>query len=399
MSHRATFLLTGLALVLLAGCGSPEYYPDPNLTRRTQFSHVRVGLAIDVPEAIVSIDSPFRIFTYPDPGERPIAGIKRSLKNSVIRPTANGIQIGNHEFGTDALRIKPNKPAMLVFHGARYEGDLVVIRKNASQLDFINRVTLDDYIASVVGAEMPASWPLEALKAQAVASRSYAMYMRKQRMQAGLNYDVLATVSDQAYGGTASATANTRRAAADTHDRVIKHRRRLFKTYFHSTCGGHTENVEDIFRDPPLAALGGTVCGFCTDSPRYTWSTEVRKIDIQQRLTQAGFGVGPITGVRVDQRGIGEHVKRLAVAHTGGTLYLSGDQFRKAVGTRELFSTRFSVSGNGAVLTFNGNGFGHGVGMCQYGAKKMAEKRTHVLILKYYYSGVTLEKLHSRDFR
>ncbi|WP_411870643.1 SpoIID/LytB domain-containing protein [Vulcanococcus limneticus] len=314
----------------------------------------------------------------------------------------------------------------------RYRGRLQ-IRTASEQLQAINVLPLETYLPSVVGSEMPASWPLDALRAQAVAARTYALKGRKP----GSAFDLKATVASQVYKGLEAETASTRAAVADTRGLVLTYGDSLIDAVFHSSAGGVTESSGDLWpRQLPYLV---SVPDFDQTSPVREWRQPLDPTLLRRAFAEIG-GVAAIQVLATTASG---RVKQARVLGPAGQLVLTGPQLRSRLGLKSTF-VRFELqpllpgptalslpgleagpltAGSGALtlpgqapldaspplplpattrlpaavpapqlLVAVGRGFGHGVGMSQWGAFAMASRGTGFeQILRHYYRGARLQ--------
>jgi stage II sporulation protein D len=255
---------------------------------------------------------------------------------------------------------------------------------------------LDQYLYSVVGAEMPPSWNLEALKSQAVAARSYALYQRQN--SANTVFDLGDTTAWQVYGGLAKEAPSTRAAVDATAGQVLTYQGQIIDAVFHSCAGGYTENVEDVWSSP-LPYLRA-VPSPDRDFPECQWSPIT--FTASELGNQLGYN-GTITSVEVQRHPHGR-VIALVVDGTAGSMSVKGEDVRDLLGLKStLFSIeaeRGRVASAGNVpssptsFRISGSGNGHGIGLSQYGAYKLAQQNwNYQQILLHYYTGVTLAKI------
>jgi stage II sporulation protein D len=253
----------------------------------------------------------------------------------------------------------------------------------------INRLPLETYLLGIVGSEMSPEWPIEALKAQAVAARTYAMQRRMAMRAADKPYDLSSTVLSQVYKGAERIRPSVVTAVAETRGEVLAFRRRLAEALFHSTCGGRTVSAGDAFgRDVPY--LKPQSCAWCRGSSRHRWTITMPVSEMSKRLERAHLVKGSISGFDRD-------VETSAVQVMAGrkSQRLSPKKVREAVGFSDLYSSRFTAETRGKTIHIHGRGFGHGVGMCQWGAKGMADAgRTYGEILQHYYRSVAIRRLY-----
>lgn len=298
------------------------------------------------------------------------------------------IKVNHRSYPVRAVRVESSS-GTFSFDGKRYRGyALVWIAPNGS-VDLINHLPLEAYITSVVSNEIPKSWPLEAQKAQAVAARTYALYKRQEN--AGLNYDVAADVSDQAYGGISAESEASARAVAETKGMVLMFENRLALAYFHSNSGGKTENAAEIFGSSNQPYLKSVSCRYSAKAPNFGWQTDLKTSEIENALSRNGLFSGKITEVSIYSRTQSGRAKQLKIYGRNKTAIIEAGAFRLAIGGSRVKSTKFVIHNYGQHLTLVGNGYGHGVGLCQWGAKGMADDKIKFReILSHYYPGTTI---------
>jgi len=265
-----------------------------------------------------------------------------------------------------------------------------VIRKGGAAL-VINQVDLEEYVKGVVPAEVNSSWHPEMLKAQAVAARTYALY--QQMLSATRDYDVVASVQDQVYRGKQGIDAAVLKAVEDTRGLVLTYQGAPIYAAFSSTAAGLTEDAVNVWsKDYPY--LKGVECPFDLASPYYQWTASFRRELLEQNLRQQGFPIGTITALTPSSFSRGGRVATLRVVHTEGELLLRGEELRKAVGYMVVPSTQFTVESVESEIVLSGYGAGHAVGMCQWGAKELAELGyPFSTILSYYYPDTQLQDM------
>ncbi len=283
-----------------------------------------------------------------------------------------------------------------VFIGDRWYRGRTRVVPTAKGLAAVNYVNLEQYLYSVIGGEMFPNWPQEALKAQAVVARSYALYQRE-RSANGV-YDVGNTVAWQVYRGIADETATTQAAVNATAGQVLIHKGRIIEAVFHSASGGHTENVENVWLNP-LPYLRG-VPDFDQGTPEFEWVKKVSRAELSALIS----GVGNIISMEPERTTPQGRVISMRVVGDAGTRTISGDALRS---TLDLKSTKFRVlpeyestpdkgKTQTAPISFQikGNGFGHGLGMSQWGAFSLASRgNDYRQIVLYYYKNTILAKI------
>jgi len=309
------------------------------------------------------------------------------------------------------LWLEPGTPeAVLQLQQRQYRGQLQ-LRRQLGSLQAINHLSLETYLPSVVGSEMPSSWPQSALRAQAVAARTYALRQRR----SAESFDLRATVSSQVYRGLESETASTREAVAATRGQVLTYDGQLIDAVFHSSAGGSTEASGDLWAQqlPYLVA----VPDFDQSSPVHRWQERFEPDQLQRLFAE----IGGLTDLTVLVRSRTGRVRQLRLQGPDGALELSGAQLRQRLGLRstliELELLRPAVDASAQApssselprlpalpetladgpallpaLVIRGRGFGHGIGMSQWGAFGLAQRgASYDTILSHYYPGTRLD--------
>jgi stage II sporulation protein D len=259
----------------------------------------------------------------------------------------------------------------------------------------VNELRLEEYVVGVLRAETSEKWPIETLRAQAIVARTYAAFLRS---SSGTRpYDVVATTTHQVYAGHVPASSPIWDAVRDTAGQVLLLDGELFPAFYHSASGGYTEDPRSVFAARNMPALKAIRDDFSTAAPHYYWTLDLKLSDLADILKRNGYDVGTVTAIQVTERTQSLRVANLAVHGTRGVARLRGNDFRRMVGYETVKSTLFAVALDGSVARFSGRGYGHGVGMSQWGAKGMAEQGYKAeKILEYYYPGTTLGWLGPR---
>ncbi|RKH38475.1 SpoIID/LytB domain-containing protein [Corallococcus sicarius] len=264
---------------------------------------------------------------------------------------------------------------------SQVRGD-VVVRLYRNSLQLINVIPLEDYLAAVLGSEMPVSFPLEALKAQAIAARTYAL--QKKLDSYGAAFHMGSSVLHQVYGGVNREDPKTRAAVEATRGEVLTYDLAPIEAYFHASCGGHTESGQDALQRN-LPYLQPVACP-CGKLPASRWSATLSEGELRKALKASP------DGMRVTGRTSTRRVTRVTLSD--GTL-VDGVQFRRKLGYMRLKSLDFDVTSSSKGYVFTGRGFGHGAGLCQWGAKAFADQgRTYREILSHYYPGAEFQQLY-----
>ena len=280
----------------------------------------------------------------------------------------------------------------------------IVVSRQGAKLLAVAHLDLEDYLLGVLAGEVPFNkWHSEALKAQAVTSRSYALH--QMRKNAAQNYDVESTVMSQVFKPGFRNNPILNAAVHATRGMALTDSGQIFSAYFHSTCGGVTENCAGVFPEQGnVRALHGARCAYCKDSPHYNWNWSLNKAVLAQKLAAGGHSVGTISSVEfLDASGASITVRnppvraaQVRVNHAGGVVTLQGNQFRLLVSARDLKSLLIGkIVDRGDAIEISGGGFGHGVGLCQFGSQGMAlAGATYTAILGNYYPGAELTRMY-----
>lgn len=355
-----------------------------------ELSHVTVGIVQSTRELLIASDEPYRVTDAQ--GRQLFAGNK--FAPTKIRASANGIQIGPQSFSRPPLTLESRGGAFKV-KGNSYRHALKIWREQNGTISVVNVVGIEDYLKGVLPREMTATWGFEALKAQAVASRTYALFkaIEKKAERSVLSQDVLS----QVYGGKSAENPATSRAVEATAGEILTHHGKIFPAYFHSTCGGRTTRADYQWRVEEHPVLQGVVCDFCRESKHYRWSASFKTEEIRQRLRKAGVPVKSIQRIVLAEPDASGRPRMIVVEDGQQKFRLNSNDFRLWVDPMKLKSILISsVDWEGDSIRFRGKGWGHGVGLCQYGAKKLAELGyTYRQILDHYYPDAELTTLEN----
>jgi stage II sporulation protein D len=343
---------------------------------------VRVGLALGQDVVAIGADGPVDVVDV-DSGRRDAVDGGRLT----ARPNASGVAIAGLAYGT-AARIHA-RLGYLTFGGRAYRGALEVRRTAQGRLTVINDVDLEEYVYGVVRSEMDPRWPAEALRAQAVAARSLALYSAGRFASEG--YDVRATTDSQVYGGVAAEDARTTAAVDATRGVLILYDGRAAFAAFHADSGGATESSELVWGGV-VPHLRGVPDPYSRDAPNHQWTVRTDARTLEQRLQRAGQPINGLQSVEVVAATPSGRVTMVRVTTTTGAVDVRGADIRAALGLSTVRSTLFAIRTLGdGTIEIAGRGSGHGVGMSQWGARGLAVmRRDFSEILRYYYTGVTV---------
>ncbi|MCA9309732.1 MAG: SpoIID/LytB domain-containing protein [Phycisphaerales bacterium] len=327
-------------------------------------------------------------------------------------------------FGGDELTLVPGADGLIRIGEWTVRGRVCLDPRpdlSPGIFDIIEYIPVEQYLPGVLAREFYASWSLDAFKAQAIAARSYALHERLRRLSIGSHFDVEATTRDQVYGGiTDNETAI--RAVRETSGIVLVTEGHILRAYYSSTCGGRPASAADTWPtgpgfeynlDRPLQAASRD--HYCQFSPLHEWRVERSLDDLSRRFRvygrEHGLGMKRLTGIRsitvARHNGAGRPSHFKVTDTSGESWEYSGETIRLACndGTDKTLpgitrDTRvhssdctFEVRGNRVVIT--GRGFGHGVGLCQYGAEGMSRAGLDAgAIILSFYPGATLQRAY-----
>lgn len=316
--------------------------------------------------------------------------INVSLRNGNL--ILNGIDYSSKE-----LVLNAPETAFIFVNSAKYRGKLIFKSRSISRLQVINKLDVEKYLYGVVPREMSSSWPREALKAQAIAARTYAIYQILHKKYGG--YDLKSTVESQVYGGASAETERTNKAIDDTRDLVMSYKHELVAAYFHSTCGGRTEDDKYLWKGDDLPYLKSKRDKYCKASPHYNWTSSIGRKELKRRLKEAGYKVGKIYWLKTKKTKT-KRVKYIKIKSTKGKIILTDREFRKIWGEKLILSRMYKTKNHFSGISIIGHGWGHGVGMCQWGARGMAESgKNYKQILHHYYGGTIFDRVKIKPYR
>ncbi len=421
-----TALLTFIILLLFS-----------NSTFATDYrSEVRVGLKYGDTVSEFSVSAQSEIYVYNAQSGALLYTAAPNEQFSVRAGSTGFAAEGKFSAeSTEKISLQVKDGGLIYCDSKPYRGYILAELTQPERLCVINILGTDEYVTSVLGKEMSYSWPIEALKAQAVCARNYVLC--RGNAHKGYDFDVCATTHCQVYGGYDSEHENTRRAVSETKGIVAKYNQAPVALYFFATSGGSTENAENVW---------GNAVGYLkgVDDPyenpnqasKYTWSIQLSREEISAKLKNAGIDLGVLKSVTVNKVSATGRVTELTFGGSEKSYTAKLEKCRTLLG---LYSQKFtitpnvaqsvvttagaafsplSVIGEGGVgspaalkvitangidelalssenaesYTVNGNGYGHGVGMSQWGARAMAESGfTYDQILHHYFTDITLD--------
>jgi len=387
---------------------------------------IRVGLAHGVGDASVTSNGAFTVGLYADSLENWSArGGQRWRFGAAAGGITGSGPGGGFHMDAGTIRVRPEAGEFLVFEDVAYRGEIELLLAGRGSLTVVNVVDIESYLRGVVPREIgrrPES-ELEAIKAQAVAARTYALASGGQR--ASGSFDVFATVEDQVYEGADGEDAICDRAILETSGIFMTHAGEPIHAYFHSSCGGRTEARHEVWELPRLSYLTQVWDSrdedqfndaFCSGGANFRWTVtwsgdEIARL-VREHLprtasTPVRGTLAEVTDLSVTVRTPSGRVRWLEVETDGGTYRVFGDRVRWLLRRPEsgqiLRSSWFELDvkkrgGRVTEVTAEGRGYGHGIGMCQHGAMEMARQSYgYEEILGHYYTGIRLETAYGNS--
>ncbi|MCL5023182.1 MAG: SpoIID/LytB domain-containing protein [Nitrospirae bacterium] len=299
-----------------------------------------------------------------------------SAKIKVLILEENYRMPGNDE----KLVLLGNTEGEFLMNGARYSGTIEVW-KGEKGLYIINELPLEEYVADVVASEVGMNWDLEALKVQAVIARTYAVY--RKNAASNSRFHLTSSVLHQVYKGN-NTQVQIAYAVRETAGEILTYEGKPIEAFYHSTCGGKTENPEEVFGKsyPYLKSVESN----CELSPYWLWERKIPKEEIEKAL-----GLKGLKEMRILSHTSTGRAKELAVEAASGKSVVKATELRKLLGWSRLPSTNFTMKEEADAVTFTGKGYGHGVGLCQWSALQMArEGKNYREILSFFYPGTVI---------
>ena len=377
-------------LISLVSCSS-LYAEDKT---KEDVYYIRVCVIKEKPSLKLSIKGKYTIETLEN--HHILQESSSGITDQKVMPTNSGITVGEQEFLVYGIRIIPTLGANISINSKRFRGVVDIIRTKSMKLLVINHIDIEDYLFGVLYHEMPHDWPMQALMAQAVTARTYAVFRKEERKKE--DYDLTNDQYSQMYGGKDAERFRGKWAVEMTKGKVLEYDNKILPCFYHSTCGGHTEDSSKIWT-LELKPLKGRSCPYCKEAPLYNWDAIFSYKQIQERLNNKKIKCKDVKNIREGKRDGSGRLETVIITDKNGEINLPSEKFRLALGGSEfLKSTKFSIKKTKKGIIFKGHGWGHGVGMCQWGAKGMSDKGyDYDKILDFYYPGAVIKIIKKGD--
>lgn len=373
-------------LVVAASFGTP--HPHTKLERSFSYSNIPIRVLLD------RSTRPLHLRTSQGPLliKAPRAKKWKKLKSfTIITSRSQGgkrrLSVDNIPLSNRHLYLKAAKKDGLIQYEKTFYRGLLRLSLEEHHITVVNILPLEQYLVGILGGEMMASWKLEALKAQAVAARSYALYAK--RFPRNRLYDLERSTHDQVYVASSAYPAIFKKAVSATAGQHLRNSRGPIKAFYHSRCGGKTELPGAVWNQKNSSHQTNVSCAYCRKHP-HRWTASYDFSDLSRRLRLLTDPLRPLNIVAKKQAPSGR-ITDLRIGPLGKEKAIASEKLRSILGYGRLKSTLFDWTIKNRRLHFRGVGSGHGVGMCQWGAQHMAKQgKNYKEILAHYYPGPTI---------
>lgn len=357
------------------------------LTKKT----ILIGIFENYPKVTIYSDSKFTIKELNNSNNTEL----KSNGTHIVSVSQNKILINNKKYSSPLKLIPENSKQYLRVENKRYRGIIILRLNSRKRITVINEIGLEEYICGIMTKEVSPDWPIESLKAQAIVARTFALKSLSKHSKDGFN--LCSKTHCQVYGGVDSEDERSNKAVYDTAGEVLMYDGQIISSFYHSSCGGCTEDVKNVWNSPQgknPEFLTGVKCGFCEEDRWYNWNAALSFKMLYSNISNAGYRIGEIKRIKTVGNTSSDRVIDILIEHTKGKLWLTSHKFRMIINPNTVRSTNFKIKVKNKTAYLTGHGWGHGVGMCQWGARGMAFKgRNYKEILKYYYKGTKIEQL------
>lgn len=289
---------------------------------------------------------------------------------------------------------------ILSWNKKSFFGDFVIVgNQSSNSCDLVQKIDMESYISSVVSKEMRSDWPIEALKAQAVAARSYALFRMNDNPElvAKKIFHLENSEKHQVSGSLEEQSYQTHQAALQTHGEVLTDRRgKKIPVFYHSKCGGKTMLPQDIWANP-ISGYESVYCPFCHGHGKKPWKISFRKESLKNYMKKVLNRYYPDKQFSDQQLAMNSDDRESKNVSFKDLKYvfMRKSDLRKKLGREKMPSNFFHIEDRGDQYTVRGKGYGHGVGMCQFGAYELAKRGyNYKQILKHYFPNFNLTKAY-----
>ncbi len=410
MKKIISAVILSVLMLAISGCsGSKESYNHWNNSGSAGGGQVRVLL--DEEPGVYEFTNDSAV--YLKNGESYIALVNPGNRFSIAGSGDEvEVEIEGKRFKGKNMRLVPGSPEQSVsYKGGLYRGSINLIADGPA-VNIVNQLSIEEYLKGVIPKEMPTGKGdeyYEALKAFTICARTYTFSKLKENKK---NFDVFADTRDQVYGGSGIEKEIVNKVVDETRGLILTYRDKPAVTFYHSTCGGYTEDVKNVFPNMDLPYLVTVKDGdepYCSISPKFTWTETFSEKTFVQRFVSAGYLDNLYYSVRslnINSTFRSGRINELEIDFTGSsgnlkTIKLYGNNIRYIIRTANnkaiLESNNFSIRRDGDNIIIKGKGYGHGVGLCQWGALEQSkEGRDFEEILSLYYPGTKIERYNDQ---
>jgi stage II sporulation protein D len=413
-----TVLIIFVFIFILSGCSGSERFTGNDKSENVKeikkhkgeffksniLNPVRVLIQNSSNKLEYKVDEPLNLFDT----QNKIALIKTGNKINFFEDDGYVLmKINEKEFSSEYFELQPADSSNVVsFNKKNYRGKLRVLNSDG-EIKIINIIDLEDYLKGVIPSEMPIGKDdknLEALKAFAICARTYSLMKMNKNQN---DFDLYIDVRDQVYGGADNEKPLSNKAVDETKGVILFFNNEPAVTFYHSTCGGETENSKNIFTQDEIPYLSGVDDNeppYCSISPRFTWKEVYERKEFLKRFVAAGIiqnNNSELENIEIKSRFSSGRVNELVITvveneQVKQKYSVFGNNIRTIIRTSDnksiLFSTMFEIFLDGNNVIIDGRGYGHGVGMCQYGAIGQSHLGIKYLDILYHYFPGTIAK-------
>lgn len=322
------------------------------------------------------------------------ARVLPSGKRLTLAPDGRGVSLGGFWMAAPVRVASREEGASAELAGKRYGGALLLrLDSGGDTVTVVDEISIERYLLGVLPFEMDPQWPQQALRAQAVVARTFAYTQLGKYRKEG--FDLSDDTRSQVFGGLGADTPAVRQAVEATRGEVLGYKGKILDVYYHSCCGGHTESPATLWGGGASPPLRGVRDRYCEASPYASWSAFVTFDHLAASLQKNRLTGGKLERFAVEARDAAGYVSSFIARLGREKLMVKASDLRAALGAERLKSLRIRkvrLLKNG--VEFDGAGSGHGVGLCQWGARIQAGRgRTYEQILSFYFPGSTLSVL------
>lgn len=353
-------------------------------------ARVQVAIVRAAPSAVISTDGEADLLL---PGGR-----KKPLEwkgELGLKPREGGLRLAQTALPSET-RLVPRRGATIRVGSHEYRGPFILRLDPGQTVTVIEDVAIEDYLEGVLPHEMDPDWPLEALKAQAVVARTFTYANLGKFRREG--FDLTNDTRSQVYKGLTSVNENVRAAVRQTRGEVLGWKGKLLAVYYHACCGGQTTDASSPWgadkKDTP-PPLRGVRDPWCKSSPHMKWTAYFAWDDLMNAADGVNPLPGPLKALKVGRKDLAGFVLSFLATAGGSSVPLKANDLRARLGAGDLRSLKIRrIERRSKGLEFQGAGSGHGVGLCQWGARLQSEKgRNYEQILRFYFPGAELSEV------